>query len=290
MTAELVTIASDTVTAQINPFGAELWSLTDAQGREFMTDADPAFWTGHAPVLFPIVGELAGGHYRLGDQTHALARHGFARRSAFELVEHEGHIARFRLCDSPESRGVYPFAFVLELAYRIHGARLEIEAVVRNPGETPLPFSLGFHPGFAWPLPDGGDKLAHTIVFERDEPGPLLRLNDKGLFEGREPSPVRGDTLALAPELFARDALVWDDLASRSVVYRGESGPGLRIDFPDTPHLGVWQKPGAGFLCIEPWHGHADAEGFTGDFRDKPGVIALPAGEVRSFRVDVTVI
>lgn len=289
MTEALVTIASETLTARIHPLGAELWSLTDARGREFMTDADPAFWTGHAPILFPIVGELAGGQYRLGAEAHALPRHGFARRSTFSLVEHHGHVARFRLSDSAETRAVYPFAFVLELTYRLLGARLEIEAAVRNPGDAPLPFSLGFHPAFAWPLPEGGDKLAHTIVFARDEPGALRRLNDKGLFEGTGASPVDGRTLALAPELFAGDALVWDDPASRSVEYRGEHGPALRIDFPDTPYLGVWQKPGAAFLCIEPWHGLADAEGFAGDFRDKPGVIVLPAGAVRSFRVDVTV-
>ena len=55
---ELVTITNGALFARINPLGAELWSLTDAAGREYMTSADPAFWTGHAPLLFPIVGAL----------------------------------------------------------------------------------------------------------------------------------------------------------------------------------------------------------------------------------------
>lgn len=287
--SDLVSIASPDLTARINPLGAELWSLTDPAGREYMTDADPAFWTGHAPVLFPIVGALAGGTYRLGDDEYALSRHGFARQSPFTLVEHGGHLARFRLVDDAQTRAVYPFAFTLELTFRLHGARLEIEAAVRNPGDVPLPFSLGFHPAFAWPLPGGGDKLAHAIVFDHEEREPLRRLDADGLLDGSAPSPVQGKRLPLTPELFAEDALIWDDLASRAVTYRGENGAALRVEFPDTPYLGVWQKPGAAFVCIEPWQGLADPVGFAGDFRDKPGVLLLPAGEVRSFRVDVSV-
>jgi galactose mutarotase-like enzyme len=288
--SELVTITSGDLTARIHPLGAELHSLTDAAGREYMTDADPAYWTGHAPILFPIVGELRGSTYRLNGREYALPRHGFARRSRFESVEHRGHIARFRLTDSAETRAVYPFAFALELTFGLHGARLEVEASVRNTGDAPLPFNLGFHPAFAWPLPGGGDKLAHAIVFDRVEPSDLRALDDKGLLAGRTSSPVRGDTLALSAELFAADALVWDELESRSATYRGAAGaPALHIDFPDTSYLGVWQKPGADFICIEPWQGLADEADFAGELQQKAGILTLPPGAARSFRMDVTV-
>jgi galactose mutarotase-like enzyme len=288
--SDLVTITSGDLTARIHPLGAELHSLTDAAGREYMTNADPAFWTGHAPILFPIVGELRGGTYRLDGREYPLARHGFARRSRFKPVEHREAVARFRLTESAETLAVYPFPFVLELTYRLFGARLEIEAQVRNTGAADLPFNLGFHPGFAWPLPGGGDKLAHAIVFEREEPSQIRLLDDKGLLSGHGPSPVQGDTLPLAPELFARDALIWDRLESRAVTYRGGSGgPALHLAFPDTDYLGIWQKPGADFICIEPWQGLADEVAFTGDLRDKPGIVALPPGATRTFRVDVTV-
>lgn len=288
--SDLVTITSGHLTARIHPLGAELHALADAAGREYLTDADPAFWTGHAPILFPIVGELRGGTYRLDGREYALPRHGFARRSRFDLIEHRDHVARFRLTDSAETRAVYPFAFALELSYRLCGVRLEIEAHVRNAGESELPFNLGFHPGFAWPLPGGGDKLAHAVVFAREEPGALRVLDADGLLRTAVPTPVRGNTLPLSPELFDHDALVWDALESRAVTYRGEpGGPALHIVFPDTNYLGVWQKPGADFVCIEPWQGLADEAGFTGDFREKAGVVVLPPGMTRSFRVDVTV-
>lgn len=287
---ELIAISSGALSAKINPLGAELWSLTDVAGREYMTDADPAFWTGHAPILFPIVGGLKDDTYRLDGREYALPRHGFARRSAFAVVEQRDHAVRLRLTDDAATRAVFPFAFELELAYRLSDARLEIEALVRNPGDAVLPFSLGFHPAFAWPLPGGGEKLAHAIVFAHDEPGEIRLLDASGLLCGREASPVHGNRLALAPELFARDALIWEQVASHSLDYLGEHGsPRLRIDYPDTPSLGIWQKPGANFVCIEPWQGHADEADFTGDFRDKPGVLQLEPGHVRSFRVDVTV-
>lgn len=288
--SDLITIASAHLTARINPLGAELWSLADAAGREWMTDADPAFWTGHAPLLFPIVGALNGGCYRLGESEYPLPKHGFARTSRFELVAHGADEARFRLTDSGATRAVYPFAFVLDLVFRIEGAALRMTATVENPGDEPMPFSFGFHPAFAWPLPGGADKGEHRIVFAQDEPQSIRRIDPANglLLPDSQPTPVEGRVLTPDAALFEADALIWDDLASRSLRYGVPGGPGLDIAFPDTPMLGVWQKPGARYLCIEPWQGIADPLGYAGDFRDKPGVVTLPPGEARSFRMDVT--
>ncbi|MFT4027809.1 MAG: aldose 1-epimerase family protein [Novosphingobium sp.] len=288
---ELISIAAADLTARINPLGAELWSLTDAQGREWMTDADPAFWTGHAPLLFPIVGALSDGELRLGRERYALPRHGFARTSRFDLVAQGEDQVRFRLSDSPATRAAYPFAFALDMAFRLDGRTLAMAATVSNPGDEPLPFSFGYHPAFAWPLPGAADKAAHRIVFAEAEPQPLRRLDGQtGLVEPeRIASPVEGRTLSLSAELFANDALIWDDLHSRSLGYGVPGGASLDIAFPDTPMLGIWQKPGANYLCIEPWQGIADPLGYAGDFRDKPGVVTLPPGGQRTFRMDVTV-
>ena len=290
-TAEFVTIASGALRARINPLGAELWSLTDAAGREYMTDADPAFWASHAPLLFPIVGSLAGDMLRVDGRSYPMPRHGFARRSLFELVVHEGAEARFRLIDSAATRAIYPFAFALDVAFRLDGHTLAMEATVSNPGADVLPFSFGYHPAFAWPLPGGADKAAHKLEFEQAEPQPIRRVSrETGLLlaEG-EPSPVAGRTLQLAETLFAADAMVWTDLASRSLSFGAEGGAWLDVAFPDSSMLGLWQVPGARYICIEPWQGHSDPAGFSGDFRDKPGVVTLVAGESRRFRMDVTV-
>ena len=288
---DLISIASGDLTARIHPLGAELWSLTDAQGREYMTNADPAFWASHAPLLFPIVGSLADDTLRVDGKQYPMPRHGFARRSQFELVAHEAAEARFRLIDSPETRAVYPFAFALEMAFRLEDRKLAMEATVSNPGPDALPFSFGYHPAFAWPLPGGADKAAHKLDFEHDEPQPVRRVSrETGLLlaEG-EPSPVKGRELPLTDALFTADAMIWTDLASRSLSYGAEGGAWLDVTFPDTAMLGLWQVPGARYLCIEPWQGHADPVGYSGDMREKPGMVMLTPGASHSIRMNVAV-
>jgi galactose mutarotase-like enzyme len=292
MDADLVTIASDRITAKINPLGAELWSLADADGREYMTDADPAYWTGHAPLLFPIVGALRHGCYHLGERAYPLGKHGFARTSRFAVAASGPDFARFTLTDSEETLAVWPFRFVLAVIFRAEGDVLRMEATVSNRGDEPLWFSFGFHPAFAWPLPGGAAREDHRIEFAKDEPQPIRRIDGPSGLLLPEPfaTPVEGRSFAPDAALFEADALIWDRLASRSLTFGAEGGSRLDIGFPDTPMLGIWQKPGANYLCIEPWQGMADPDGWDGDFRMKPGVIALDGGASRGFRMDVRVV
>jgi galactose mutarotase-like enzyme len=288
---ELVGIESEALRARINSLGAELWSLTDRDGREYMTDADPAFWTGHAPLLFPIVGALNGGRYRLGNVAYELPKHGFARTSRFDCIKRDAGAARFRLTDSAATRTTYPFAFVLALVFRLEGWTLHLEATVANPGDEAMPFSFGFHPAFAWPLPGGAAKEAHCVTFAEAEPEPIRRIDSQtGLtLPEPQPTPVAGRSFTPDAALFEADALVWDQLHSRALTFGVPGGPSLDIAFPTMPMLGIWQKPGAAYLALEPWQGINDPIGFAGDFRDKPGMVELaPVAEAR-FRLDVTV-
>lgn len=275
----MIEIGSSDLRASIDPLGAELSSLRDAQGREYMTDADPAFWTGRAPILFPIVGRLNDDLLWLDGESYRLEKHGFARRSIFDPVDVTPTGALFRTTDSVESREAYPFHFLLELGFAIDGATLTMTAKIGNGGDVPMPFSFGWHPAFAWPLPGGGAREAHRITFEKPEPAMLRGLSPEGLVAEDRPSPVHGDTLMLADALFERDALIWEPVESRRLRYGGSTGPQLDIDFPDTERLGIWTKPGAKFVCIEPWHGIADRVGYADDFAARPGMLSLPPGE-----------
>ena len=286
---DLVTIRSDAMSAAINPLGAELTHLRDAAGRELMTDADPAFWTGHAPILFPVVGMPFEETIRVDGQAYPMKKHGFARRSTFAVASTRDDSVTFVLADSPETRASYPFAFRLALTYTLDGATLTVEAAIGNPADTPLPASFGFHPAFAWPLPYGEDRAAHRIVFDADEPDRLRTIAADGtIAAARKPSPLDGRVLALRDDLFTNDALVWDDVRSDAVTYGAEAGPRLRIAFPDTPMLGIWTKPGAAYVCVEPWHGIADPEGYTGEYRDKPGVFEVPVHGERRIVMRIT--
>ncbi|AHE56509.1 aldose 1-epimerase family protein [Sphingomonas sanxanigenens] len=288
MIGDEVRIASAALSATIAPLGAELQTLGDADGRDLLWNGDPAYWTGRAPLLFPFVGRLGGDAYRLDGQSHALGQHGFARRRSFALVEQAPAHVLFRLTDDEETRLLYPFAFELDAEYRIDGATLAMTITARNTGDRPLPASFGYHPAFRWPLPYGAAREDHRILFEKDEPAPLRVLAGGLVSPERVPSPVEGRSLPLNDALFARDAMIWDRLESRQLLYGAENGPQLDIAFPDTPWLGIWTKPGAGYVCIEPWAGIADPEGFEGEIWEKPGIVAIEPGGERRFRMIVT--
>lgn len=291
MADTLITIASDKLTIRINQTGAELWSITDHQACEYMTDADPAFWTGHAPILFPVVGSVAHDRILVDGREYPMQRHGFARHAQFDVVEQGADHVRLRLRDSAETRVHFPFAFQLEMSFRITQWHLETVAHVTNPGDAPLPFSFGYHPAFAWPLPGGAAKSAHHLMFASDEPEPIRRIDRvTGLvFPDAYPTPVKDRELPLDSALFEADAIIWDHQNSRALSYGAPGGASLDLAFPDSPMLGVWQIPGAHYICIEPWQGHADPEGFTGEFATKPGVVILPPGDTHSLHLSVTV-
>jgi galactose mutarotase-like enzyme len=277
-----VTIRSAALSAAINPFGAELSVLRDADGRDLLWSGDPAVWNGRAPLLFPIVGELAGGSYRLGDKSYQLPRHGFARRKPFAPVETTVSSVTFRLSADETTLPVYPFRFELDVRFAVDGQTLTITATVRNLGDTDMPASFGFHPALRWPLPYSEARAGHRLQFEHDEPAPVRRLDKNGtIIPTPFATPVEGHTLVLRDELFKDDALIFDRIKSRKLRYGAERGPRIRLDFPDTPYLGIWNKPGAQFVCIEPWRGIADPQGYAGDFKDKPGVFLVPPGATK---------
>jgi galactose mutarotase-like enzyme len=288
VTDDIISIASDRLSAEINTLGAELWALRDGEGRDLLWNGDAAFWTGRAPILFPIVGTVAGDRYRVGGKTYTLPRHGFARRRRFSVIEADGTRVTLRLGSDDVTRAVYPFEFALGLTFAISGARLDVTADLTNLGDGPLPASFGYHPAFLWPLPYGASRGDHAIQFDAAETAPIFRPDANGLLDpASQPSPVEGRSLRLHDRLFADGALVFTDLAGRAATYGASAGPRLRITYPDTPHLGIWSLPNAPFVCIEPWQGYADPAGFDGEIWDKPGVVRLNPGVRRSWRMGI---
>jgi len=279
------------LSARIDPLGAQLSELKDASGRDLLWNGDPSVWAGRAPLLFPIVGALAGGEYRVDGKPYRLTRHGFARVSTFQVLDASTSSASFRLKADEATLQVYPYAFELDVRYALEGATLSITTLVRNPGERKLPASFGYHPAFRWPLPYGQERSEHFVEFSAEESSPVRRLDAAGLLlPERFPTPVEHRHLKLTDALFEDDVLIFDDLRSRSVTYGAPHGPRLRVSFPDSPYLGLWSKPQAGFVCIEPWHGVADAQGFSGNISAKQGVFIVLPGASMAAKMAVTLL
>jgi galactose mutarotase-like enzyme len=285
--SETHVIGSGRMSAAISAQGAELRSLKDARGVELLWQAGPE-WPRHAPNLFPIVGRLAGDTLRHEGKSYRMTQHGFARDSLFRWTERSESRASLRLEANAATRAAYPFEFALDLIYMVENAALSATSRVSNPGDVPLPFCIGAHPGFRWPLADGIVQEAHILDFAAQEPGPARSIED-GLLGPAEPLPFDGRTLELNPGLFAGDAVVMPSVASRFVRYAalrsdGSAARSIMLSWRGYEDLGVWSKPtGAPFLCIEPWRGMASPVGWDGPFVEKPGVVLLAPGGVMDF-------
>ncbi|MCP3374134.1 aldose 1-epimerase family protein [Bradyrhizobium cajani] len=293
MTDDTHTIRSGGLAATIKAQGAELCSLKDGSGTEFIWQAGPA-WPRHAPLLFPIVGRLANDELRHRGKTYRMTQHGFARDSRFAWAERGESRCTLVLEDGEATRALYPFAFRLTATYTIDEAGLDLSLTIANTGAETLPASLGGHPAFNWPLQPEVAKESCALTFAKTESSPVRRLDGGLLRAAAEPSPVKGAVLPLSESLFVDDAIIFDRVESSSVRYAAgqgaPTGPWLNMSWRGFRELGVWSKPaGAPFLCIEPWRGYASPAGFDGEFSDKPGLmhIAPGADEQLSFRIEV---
>jgi len=279
---KLKTIENEYLRFSISSLGAEMKSLvTKTDHKEWLWQADPDFWPRTAPILFPIVGKLADNQYFHNDQPYPLSQHGFARDRIFELVEDEINQSKFRLVSDYESKKFYPFDFELYVGYKLAKNWLWIEYEVVNSGHEDLYFSIGGHPGFALP---GWPNKNYYLNFEATENLTPFLLNN-GLLKPEKDKSLAAinNELLISETIFEKDALVFDQLRSTWVGVRAENNDhNLRVHFEGFPYLGLWSKPSAPFVCIEPWYGHADFEGLSGEISKKPAILHLhPA---RNFR------
>jgi galactose mutarotase-like enzyme len=281
-----IKLDNGTLSATIAARGAELVSLRAGWSGELIWSGEPSIWPWHAPNLFPIVGALADDTLIHNGRAYPMKQHGILRISTCEIVEAAAAHCALRLVDTPEARLHYPFAFALTIRFRLDGDRLEQSFELVNPGTEPLPASLGAHPAFCWPLDASVPRENYRVLFAEDEPDPIRRLDGRAL-GGAHPTPVVGSILTLRDELFTDDALIFDRLRSRRLVFGSENGAGIELGFGDFPDFGIWSKPGAGFLCLEPWQGYASPVGFAGDFTGKPGIVTLAPGSSRRWSLSI---
>ena len=282
-----IVIRSERLVAEISPHGAELTRLRDRDGNDLLWNGCEKWWTGRAPLLFPIVGALPNNTAVVDGKTFSMRQHGFARNKQFSVVVASLTECTFGLASDDETRRQFPFDFVLEATFVIEGAALRIGATVFNKSSRAMPVSFGFHPAFRWPLPYGGSRQDHEIRFERPESAPIRRLTDGLLDLTASREMFEGSTMALDDAMFVPGALIFDQLQSRAVSFGVPGKPSIQIRFPNMPHLGVWTKPGAGFLCVEPWQGYAAPLGFAGELKDKPGGMLLAANASTEFAIEI---
>ena len=253
-----VTLKNELLTVVIEKKGAQLASVKNAAGQEYIWQADPAVWGRHAPLLFPIIGRLQNGAYTLNGKPYKIPSHGFARDSAFAVTEQTDTRAVFVLKESEETLALWPFPFVLTVTYELEGDQLKKSCTVENPGEETMYFELGGHDGFVAP---------HSAEQTMDDcaillPGYEDSITPYGMDEACMITP-KGDAIALdqgrvplKPAVYGLDTIILDSPASfRAILVDKEGKPLITMDYPGFPYLGIWTAtPGfdANYVCIEP--------------------------------------
>jgi len=264
-------ISNGRLTVIVSDRGAELRSVR-LDGTERLWQGDPAVWDERSPILFPFVGRIKEGKYTFdGVEYPAEGPHGFARRSVFSLASQTENSVTYRLTASEETKAVYPFDFVLEIAYRIEENTLIQSFTVLNPGDGTAYYSFGAHPGFLVPATEGSEFTDWYLEFAEGETLNQAMLD--GMFMSRRVEPCRfakGNKIPLYHEMFDDDAFILTGLKNKKFVLKnGKTAEKIAADCSDFEYIAFWQATGSGanYVCIEPWNGlpsdAADPEDLT---------------------------
>jgi len=284
--ASVHNLKNESLEVLINPQGAELSSLK-FNAQEYLWQGDARYWGGRAPILFPIVGALKDGHMSHNDKQYAMPRHGLARRSRFTLLSQSDNAVTLVLKADSESLQQYPWNFELQVTFALNHSNLTIHYDVLNNDSSDMLFTIGSHPAFALAVDKPSDLESYCVQVEQEESLKRYKLDDAGLLQ-RTHEAFNSNKIQLSQTLFNEDALVFRDISAGAVSLKHNNKTVLTVDSGGAPHLGIWSKPGAAFVCIEPWLGTSDFKDSDGVFKNKDDLQNLSPGQTFRHSVGVS--
>lgn len=276
----MIQIQNDKLLVEISTHGAEVKRVFHlGHELEYLWDSNPSFWAKSSPVLFPIVGRLAGNEYLYNEKSYSLSQHGFARDLEFEVVSQEADSVWFELKANDVTLANYPFEFVLRIGYVLDGETLSVKWNVLNNGEDVMPFSIGAHPAFSTKLNDADEFSDYYLHFEANEGiNTFLFNNETGLISEEKTEIIEKlKLLPLSKELFEEypTLIVENETAITLGSYNHDREVAVRFD--GFPYVGIWAPINnegkiADFICIEPWYGMADTVNVPQEIMNKKGI------------------
>lgn len=272
------------IKAKVNSLGAELVSLIDGKGVEYIWQGHPSGWTGRNPNLFPVIGAVKPGGILYGGEAYPTPRHGFARHSEFTLVERTEAAICLELNSNEDTLAVYPYHFRLRISHHLTENGFRTDYQVLNTGNEDMHYCVGGHTAFNCPLsPDEKFSDWKLIFDQKEEKEAMLPLEGGFISFDYTMSAIKeGSFIPLDHELHDRiDTLIFDGLNSCSVSLQGPKGDGVKMEFSDFPMIAFWTAPGkhAPFICLEPWQGCGALANEDGEFAHKHHAVCLAPGE-----------
>ncbi len=282
-------ISSDKLNVKIDSFGAELHSVTDKNGREYLWQADENVWKRHAPVLFPFICNTASKKYTVNGAEYSLANHGFARDTEFKLASENGSSAEFILDYSEESLKLYPYRFALKIKYTLDGNRLEVKYTVENKDDKDIFFFIGGHPAFM----TYGNYNDYAVVYEKNEKITQTRE------DGSEATIIDGgNKVAVSHELFAHDVFMKNKPESSWIALENEKeNYSVRLHYDNSGCIAVWSSwfndaaktEQAEFVCLEPWSSAPVYCDNSEELTEMPSAVKLSCGKSHDFSYTIEI-
>ena len=290
------TIKNEHLTVCVSEMGAELQSIKDSEGREYLWQGGEK-WPRRSPILFPIVCSVNDDTYTVDGKEYHLPRHGFARDTKFKLIAQGEHKVTYALHESEETLKVYPYRFNLAVSYRLSGNKIHVVWHVENTDCREIHFQIGGHPAFLAPGCKEDEDLKGVIQLL---PSNLKSQNSKlkslkSYIDGShemteiELDQVKDGLIPFNDEFFANDSVKIHDCQTHEACLLDTDGsPAVTVDYK-CPIIAFWSpyQKKAPFVCIEPWYGLGDPRGWKGEFKDKPYMNHLQPGA--SFMSEYTI-
>ena len=283
----MIELKNEQLTILVAEMGAELQSVKDSKGREYMWQAGEK-WPRHSPILFPIVCSVNNDTYLVDGKAYHLPRHGFARDTMFSVVSQSESKVTLALHESADTLKVYPYRFNLAITYRLDDNRIHVIWHVENTDSREIHFQIGGHPAFNVP----GGKLEGQIRLDNDEPMDVLKSYIDGSHDMVE-EPLEADrgVIEICNNFFRNDSVkIHKSQTHRAVLMDTNGEPAVTVDYK-TPVCAFWSPfdKQAPFVCIEPWYGLGDPRDVKGEFKDKPLMNHLLPGASFMSRYTITI-
>ncbi len=278
---------------KVNDQGGQLAGIYDKKNkREVIWCADPKIWNRHAPILFPFVGEIHNKEYLYNGTKYPMTAHGFARDAKFQFEGIVENRIVHSLSSTEETKVVYPFDFKLEVSHSIEDNKVIVEWKVANTGDKEMLFSIGAHPAFNVPAVDGEEQKDYYLTFGNKDKLDYIRISSEdgtALCDEIRTLTLTEGTYQVGEHLFDDGVLIFEDtqLSEVGIAFPSKEQY-INIKCEGFPYVGVWTKPNAPFICLEPWYGRCDDSGYTGELKDKTGVQRL--AENKEFKVKYEII
>ena len=290
------TLKNEQLEVTFTSLGASLHSIKDNDGLEYLWQGDKTYWSGQAPVLFPICGSIRGDEANIGkDKTTKMLRHGIVRKKEFVCEEVTKNSIHFSIESNEELLQQFPYPFKLKLTYTLEGNHITTTYRVTNTGKEEMPFFIGGHPGFNCPLNADEEYSDYYLEFNQNEtctvptPIPETGLID---MEHRTTFLENTNTVRLSHDLFKVDAVILDELKSRSVkLCSDKHNKGIQLHFEQFPYLILWSSANDGpFVALEPWVGLSTCSDESDVFEEKRNVQKVDANKSKEYSFRITIL